>query len=117
MDRVMLRGVHCRLRVGVSAEERRHPQDCLVDIELGTDLSRPTQTDDLHDSIDYAQVFALVQGLAHEEEFALLEKFAGRLEGELRRSCRFEDLTIRVKKLHPPLPGKLDYAGIEIRRT
>jgi dihydroneopterin aldolase len=116
MDRVLLSGVRCALRVGVAAEERRTPQDILVDVELGRDLSPALRSDDVRDTIDYGQVFELVQGLAREEEFALLERFAGRLEEELRRSLHYESLVIRVKKLRPPLPGSMDFAGIEIRR-
>lgn len=117
MDRIILSGICCRVRVGVSSAERETPQDCLVDVEIGADLSRPMQTDDLHDSIDYGRVFDIVQGLAREEEFALLERFAGRLESELRRAVGFAELTLRVKKLQPPLPGRLDYTAVEIRRT
>jgi dihydroneopterin aldolase len=116
MDRVVLCGIRCRLRVGVTVEERRSPQDCLVDVELERDLSRPMRTDDLHDSLDYAPVFETVQGIAREEEFALLERFAGRIEEELRRTVAFDSLVLRVKKLRPPLSGSLDYAGIEVRR-
>jgi dihydroneopterin aldolase len=116
MDRVFLIGVRCALRVGVSEEERREPQECLVDVELEWDLTRATRSDDVRDTIDYARIFDLLQGLSRDEDFALLERFAGRLEEEIRRNLRFETLVIRVKKLHPPLPGSLDYAGIEIRR-
>jgi dihydroneopterin aldolase len=116
MDWIILSGIRCRLRIGVTSEERRIPQDCLVDVELGRDLSQPMRTDDLHDSLDYARVFEIVQGLAREEKFALLERFAGRLEDELRRSVEFSGLVLRVKKLRPPLAGSLDFAGVEIRR-
>lgn len=116
MDRVLLSGVRCALRVGVEAEERRTPQDCLVDVELGRDLSPALRSDAVRDTIDYGRVFKLVQELARAEEFALLERFAGRLEEELRRTFHFESLVIRVKKLRPPLPGAVEFAGIEIRR-
>jgi dihydroneopterin aldolase len=116
MDRVILSGIRCSVRVGVSLKERRTPQDCLIDVELECDLSRATRSDDVQDTLDYSKVFDLVQGLSREEEFALLERFAGRLEEEIRRSLRFDSLAIRVKKLNPPLPGSVDYAGIEIRR-
>jgi dihydroneopterin aldolase len=116
MDRVSLIGIRCRLRIGVTPEERRVPQDCLVDVELERDLSRPMRTDDLHDSLDYSRVFGIVQKVAGTEEHALLERFAGRLEEDLRAGCTFAGLTIRVKKLRPPLPGALEYAAIEVRR-
>jgi dihydroneopterin aldolase len=74
------------------------------------------RTDDLHDSLDYARVFEIVQGLAREQEFSLLERFAGRLETELRQAFQFDSLTIRVRKANPPLPGALGFAGIEIHR-
>lgn len=117
MDRVILSGMRCWMRVGVTSEERRTPQECLVDVELEGDLSRPMRSDDLRDSIDYGRVHALTHDLSQAEEFALLERFAGRLEEELRRAMSFGSMTIRVKKLHPPLPGVLDYAGIEVRRS
>ena len=116
MDRVILNGIQCRLRVGVSPQERREPQDCLVDVEMETDLARAARTDDLRDTLDYSRVFALVQHLSSNEEFALLEKFAGRLVEEIRQQVPCETLLVRVKKLHPPLAGSLAYAGVEIRR-
>ncbi len=116
MDRVILSGIRVRMRVGVTPAERRVPQDCVVDVELDRDLSRAMQTDELHDSLDYARVFEIVLGLAREGEFALLEGFAGALEKELRRAIAFDDLTIRVRKSKPPLAGSLDFAGIEIHR-
>lgn len=117
MDRVILSGIRCGIRVGVTSEERRDPQDCLVDVELECNLSRATRTDDLQDTLDYSKVVDLVLGLSREEEFTLLEGFAGQLEEGIRRSMRFDSLTIRVKKLYPPLRGTVDFAGIEIRRT
>lgn len=116
MDRVILNGIQCRLRVGVSPEERREPQDCLVDVELDCDLSRAAHSDDLRDTVDYSRVFESVQRLCREEDFALLERFAGRLAEEIRDSVHCDSMLIRVQKLHPPLSGSVAFAGIEIRR-
>ena len=116
MDRILLSGVRCSMRVGATPEERRQPQDCLVDVELEHDLSRAARTDDLRDTLDYSQVYELIQRLSREGEYALLERFAGRLEEELHRRLGVQALRIRVKKLHPPFAGPVDYAGIEIRR-
>lgn len=116
MDRVLLNGIQCRLRVGVSPQERCEPQDCLVDVEMEHDLSQAARTDDLQDTLDYSRVFSLVQHLSSTEEFVLLERFAGRLAEEICHAVHCETLLIRVKKLHPPLAGSLAFAGVEIRR-
>ena len=116
MDRVILSGVRCALRVGVTPSERRNHQDCRVDVEIEADLSRPMQTDDVRDTLDYARVLETVHEVASEGEFALLERYAGRLEKALRARMEFVSVTIRVQKLQPPLPGQLDAAGIEVRR-
>jgi len=116
MDRILLSGVRCRVRIGVTQEERQRPQECLVDVELERDLSRAAQTDDLHDTLDYSSVFDLIQRVSREREYALLERFAGRLEEELRADPASKSLRIRVRKPHPPLDGSVDYAGIEIHR-
>jgi len=115
MDRIFLSGVRCRIRVGTTPEERRQPQDCLVDVELEYDLSRAARTDDLHDTLDYSQVYDTIQRLTREDEYVLLERFAGRLEEELRHLAS-QAVRIRVKKLHPPFEGPVDCAGIEIHR-
>lgn len=116
MDRILLSGVRCSIRVGVAPAERQQPQECLVDVEVERDLSRAARTDDLHDTLDYSQVYDLIQRLSQDGEYALLERFAGRLEEELRRDLASKSLRIRVKKLRPPRVGLVDYAGIEIRR-
>jgi dihydroneopterin aldolase len=116
MDRILLSGVRCNIRVGVTPAERHEPQECLVDVEVEHDLSCAARSDDLHDTLDYSQVYDLIQRLSQDGEYALLERFAGRLEEELRRDLATKSLRIRVKKLHPPLAGLVDYAGIEIRR-
>lgn len=116
MDRILLHGIRCTMRVGVSLEERRRSQECLVDVEMGQDLTRATQSDDLNDTLDYGRIYDLVQLLARSETFALLERFVGRLEEELRQSFDFKSITIRAKKVKPPLAGSVDYAGVEIHR-
>jgi 7,8-dihydroneopterin aldolase/epimerase/oxygenase len=116
VDRVILSGIRCWIRIGVTEFERQTPQECRVDVEMEYDLASAMRSDDLRDSLDYAHAFAIVREMAQEREFALLEGFAGALETALRRQCNFAGLTIRVKKLHPPFDGELDYAGIEVRR-
>jgi dihydroneopterin aldolase len=104
------------MHVGVSSEERAVLQECLVDVELETDLQRASQSDQLKDSLDYSAVFQAVHDVAHEKRYRLLERFAGVLEERLRRDFSLDGVVLRVKKLNPPLDGPLEFAGVELRR-
>ena len=116
MDRILLIGIRCVMHVGVSSEERAVLQECLVDVEMETDLQQASQSDQLQDSVDYSAVFLAVHEVAQQKPYRLLERFAGALEERLRRDFSFHGVVLRVKKLNPPLDGPLDFAGIELRR-
>ena len=116
MDRILLAGIRCALRVGVLEDERSTPQECLVDIELLTDLHQAARSDALQDTLDYGAVFNTVHEVGREKQYCLLESFAGDLYVRLCEVFSFESVLIRVKKLKPPLDGPLEYAGIELHR-
>ena len=117
MDRILLSGIRCALRVGVSQSERSTTQECLVDIELEIDLGQASRSDALQDTLDYGAVFSIVHELGREKQYRLLEGFAGALYERLRGAYSFESVLIRVKKLNPPLDGQLEFAGIELHRN
>lgn len=116
MDRILLIGIRCAMHVGVTSEERAVLQECLVDVELETDLQLASQSDQLQDSLDYSAVFQAVHDVAQEKRYRLLERFAGALEERLRRDFSLQGVVLRVKKLNPPLDGPLEFTGIELRR-
>ena len=116
MDRILLAGIRCVLRVGAFEEERSTPQECLVDIELVKDLHQAARSDELVDTLDYGAVFDTVLEVGREKRYCLLEGFAGALYARLCEAFSFESVLIRVKKLKPPLDGPLEYAGIELHR-
>jgi len=116
MDRILLVGIRCALRVGASETERSTPQECLVDLELVTDLHRAAHSDALQDTLDYGVAFNAVHEVGREKQYCLLEGFAGALFERLRETVSFKSVLIRVKKLKPPLDGPLEYAAIELHR-
>jgi dihydroneopterin aldolase len=116
MDRILLVGIRCALRVGVSQDERSAPQECLVDVELATDLGPAARSDTFQDTLDYGAVFNAVHEVGREKQYCLLEGYAGALYERLRGELSFQSILIRVKKLNPPLDGSLEFAGIELHR-
>ena len=79
MDLITLRGISATGYHGVLPEERRDGQLFVVDVELGTDISAAAATDDLQETIDYAQVAAAAVAIIEGDAVDLIETLAERL--------------------------------------
>jgi dihydropteroate synthase len=116
-DRIALEGLRCLARVGVSDDERRHPQEVVVDLELRLDLRRAGVEDRLELTVDYAAVATRIRELLEAEPAALLEALAERVVAALlvERPAVVEV----VARLHKPLVAEqLDTTDlfVEVRR-
>jgi dihydroneopterin aldolase len=116
-DRIELRGLRVRAVCGVLPEERERSQPFEFDIDVYTDLADAAASDDLADTVDYGTLCALVAGIADNERFELLERFAGRVAEALLSTGPVDAVTVVVRKLRPPVPEDLDTSGVRIHRT
>ena len=80
MDKILLHGVQICGRHGVCPDEKKYAQPFCLDLELSADLSRAGQTDDLADTISYADVNDLLIHLVREQSFSLIAPMAGTFE-------------------------------------
>jgi dihydroneopterin aldolase len=102
---------------GASAAERQTGRRFEVDAEIKTDIREAAQTDKLESAIDYTKVYSLVEEIILENRFVLLETIAERLAHEILENFQVQEVTIRVRKRIPPIPGNLDYIEVEVNRT
>lgn len=108
-DRVVVSGLKVFGHHGVDAEERRAGQYFLIDVECELDLSKAAVSDDIVDTLDYAELIAIVTRTVTETQFNLIESVAGRLVETVLKDARVEGVSVRVSK---PSLG----AGVELRR-
>jgi dihydroneopterin aldolase len=101
---------------GVSAAEQQTGRRFEVDVELSVDLNKAAQTDKLADTISYTEVYNMVQDLVMQNRFALLETIAVRLADQIIKKFKPKDVTVRVRKKIPPIPGNLDDIEVEVKR-
>jgi len=101
---------------GASAAERKTGRRFEVDAELKTDVKAAAETDKLEDALDYTKVYSLVEEIVLENRFVLLETIAERLAQEMLKRFQVQEVTIRVRKRIPPIPGNLDYIEVEVNR-
>ncbi|MBU8933832.1 MAG: dihydroneopterin aldolase [candidate division Zixibacteria bacterium] len=101
---------------GVTAAEKETGRRYEVDCELEVDLSEPGQTDELVDTIDYSEVYALIKNTVEGSAFALLERLATSLATKVLDTFPVYRVTLRVRKMTPPIAGEIKYVEAEITR-
>ena len=99
---------------GVGAAERELGQVFEVDVEISLDLRKAASSDDLSQTVDYGEIYGLVEEVVVEREFSLLEALAQAILKALGRRYQFDQVLVRVRKPHPPIPGKLDSVEVEL---
>jgi dihydroneopterin aldolase len=87
-----------------------------VDVILDTDISRPAESDDLADAVDYSRVYEVVKTeMARVSK--LLEHVTLRIADAIHRDfSQVDQVTVTVSKLNPPAGGPMDRFSITLTR-
>ena len=102
---------------GVASDEQNLGSKFEIDVELHSDLSAAMERDDLKHTINYETVYAFIQRVVTSEKYFLLEALANSLAGGLLQEYTpIEEVTIRVRKPHPPVKGVVDYIEVEVTK-
>jgi dihydroneopterin aldolase len=117
-DHIELRAMRFEGRHGVLPEEAAQPQPFEVDIVLDLGLVAAGRRDDLARTVDYASVFEIARSVVEGPHADLIETIAERTAARvLAAHMSVAAVTVRVRKMRPPLAGRLDWAGVEIHRA
>lgn len=121
-DTIELRGLRVVGRHGVLDEEHRRAQPFEVDLDLELDLGPAGASDALTDTVDYGAVAESVAEVVGGEHSELLEHLADRIARAAMAAASagggapVDAVTVRIRKLRPPVPVDLASAGVRIRR-
>jgi dihydroneopterin aldolase len=115
-DRVRLRDITVYGRHGVSEEERAIGRPFEIDVELLLDLSAAGETDDLGTTVDYGAVCQVVRRVNEAGPYMLLEAFAEKIAKDVLADFPVREVTVRVRKPHPPVGMVVEAAEVEITR-
>lgn len=111
---ITLRHLRFHALHGVAAQERLTGNDYEVSLRIQTDLSLAAETDQLSDTVNYAEAYQLISEVM-AEPCQLLEHVAWRI-GE-RLMCRWAEIRsidIKLYKLNPPIGADSDGCGVEL---
>jgi dihydroneopterin aldolase len=114
-DRIILENMLFFGYHGVLPAENSLGQRFAVSLVLDCPLQQAALTDDLGFYLDYTRVYTAVKEIMEGSPCRLLETLAEKIAAQVL-SLGAVRASVTVKKLHPPLPGQLDFVAVEITR-
>jgi dihydroneopterin aldolase len=116
VDRIKISGLRELGVHGVLPEEQIRPQPFEVDLEMSVDLEPAGASDELDDTVDYSAVCEAVSRVVASEQYRLLERLAARIAEVCLADPRVQNVSVEVRKLHPPVRAMLDYVAVRVER-
>lgn len=117
MDKIRLEGCRFYGYHGVFEAEHELGQIFVVDCELSVDLTAPSLTDDLENTVHYGQVFETIRRQVEEERYALIERLGGAICQDIfQHYAPVMAIKLAVKKISPPIAGHYEAVGVELYR-
>ncbi len=117
MSKIYLEDVKIYAYHGVLPEENIIGTYYILNIELHTDLWKAAGSDDLHDTISYADINEIL----HQEmkiKSRLLEHVAGRIIAKIHsRFPQIDYIKLKITKTAPPMQGEMKGASIELEKS
>lgn len=99
---------------GVMPQERVTGNDYSLSLRIRYDVSRAMQSDDVNDTINYAEVYQLVRREMMQPG-NLMEQVARRISDRIaERFPAVAAIDIRLTKLNPPIGADCDGASVEL---
>lgn len=98
LDKLRIRDLRVRCRVGVTAEERRLPQEVLITVTLHADLGKSCRSDALRDTVDYVAVKKAILAECEKKSFRLIERMAQRVAELALADPRVQRVDVVVQK-------------------
>ena len=98
MDIIYLHGLKVDCVIGVWEWERRITQPVTIDLDMGADIRRAAESDELDDTLSYKAVSKRVSEFVRESRFQLVETLAERVAGILLDEFNIPWCRVRINK-------------------
>ena len=115
MDAIIIEGLKVDTVIGCFNWERQITQPLLLDLNIQNDLSQAAQSDELSDTLNYAQICELAAQVIQKAQPKLIEHAA-----QLVLNCLFEtfasieSISITIRK--PAIIAQAQAVGIRLER-
>lgn len=116
-DLIEIKGIKSFGYHGVLESEKITGQDFYVDVVLELDLTRASVTDDVSDTINYAEVTDLVVAQITGDPVSLIEKLAGNIADRIKATYpQAAAVSVTVHKPQAPVNAQVKDISVTINR-
>ena len=112
-DLIEIKGIKSFGYHGVFESENIAGQDFFVDVSLELDLTRPSVSDNVADTVNYAEITDLVIQEVSGDRVALIEKLAARIADRIKNTYP-QIVTVSVTVHKPQAPVNAQVADISV---
>lgn len=117
LDRIYLKQMQFYGYHGVLPEENRIGQRFIVDLQVELDLQKAGQSDELGDSVNYAELYTLCKEIVEGKPLKLIEAVAESIASKVLMDYqKISSVTVKMIKPDPPIPGHYQSVAVEITR-
>ena len=88
-----------------------------IDVEMFLDLSKPGKTDNLIDSVDYANVTEIIIKIFNTKRYSLIESIAESICKSLIDQFPIEKVSLKIRKPHAPIKANFDNVEVQLIRV
>ena len=117
MGQIRLNGMEFYAYHGCCLEEQLTGNHFLVDVVMDIEMEKASKTDDLNDTLNYAEVYELVKQ-EMDARSDLLEHVSARILDKLcGQFPQLERAEVCVSKLNPPVGGQVKSVSVSQQRS
>ncbi|MBC1779465.1 dihydroneopterin aldolase [Listeria booriae] len=118
MDKIYLNELTFYGYHGVLPEENTLGQTFIISLTLGVSTEKAGKSDEVTDTVSYAEVYETVKEIAQQKQFKLIEALAETIASTVLHDYPLiKEITVKVTKPNPPIPGHYHSVAVEITRT
>ena len=118
MDRICIRNVEVHAKHGVLSVEKKYKQKFYISATLYLNLREAGKSDDLKQTIDYADITLFIKEFVENNTYDLIEKIAEELaEKLLIEHSRLQKICIEVSKPEAQINADFETVSVEITRS
>ena len=111
---IFLHGINLKTKIGVSAAERSASQILIINIDIELNINTKFESDNLNDTIDYAEIEHLIKKVGGSHHYKLLESLGEEISTEIKTKFNVKKILLKISKKNI-LPNT-DSVGVVLER-